>query len=67
MDPKTIEVLNLRTWDKMTYVGLSPIEAVIAAHAQSRGDWNTWNYKQYRYDIECGKGIVTCGDWCTKL
>jgi hypothetical protein len=43
----------------------TPREAVIAAYAQSLGDWNTWQYAE-RYS-ECvveGNHTVACGDFC---
>lgn len=67
MEPQVHEVVNLRTGEKKTYVGITPSEAVIAAHAQAKGDWNTWDYGQHKYPVEFCKKTVTCGDWTTKL
>jgi hypothetical protein len=38
-------VFNLRTYNEQVF-SLPPREAVIAAYAQSLGDWNTWEYEQ---------------------
>ncbi len=38
-------VLNLATCHEQTF-SCSPREAVIAAYAQSRGDFNTWDYEK---------------------
>lgn len=60
------KILNLRTGEWQAY-SCSPRSAVIAAHAQSRGDWNTWNYKD-RYDhmVESGQWHLFCGDFGTR-
>lgn len=42
----TCEVLNLATGDIRTFVGIQPSQAVIAAYAQSGGDYNTWDYEK---------------------
>lgn len=42
----------------------SPREAVIAAYAQSLGDWNTWDYaEKYGDQVMSGKITVSCGDF----
>ncbi len=56
-------VQNLATGVIIDY-SCSPEDAVIAAYAQERKDWNTWNYrKKYSNLIERGKVSVLCGDW----
>lgn len=57
-----VEVYGLLHMEVRHYVGISPREAVIAAYAQSIGDYNTWEYehryghlaKEYREIVECG-------------
>ena len=45
-----------------------PRSAVIAAYAQSRGDWNTWNYERaYSHLVREGEHSFICGDFaCAK-
>jgi len=44
------DVMNLNTEQVSTY-SLSPREAVIAAYAQARGDWNTWDYAKHYSEL----------------
>ena len=65
----TTEVFNLGNAgpDTLTYT-CSPREAVIAAHAQSQGDYNnTWDYHA-RYDHLVIEGHLSlcCGDFAAK-
>ena len=61
-----VTVTNLDTQGTRTYT-CSPREAVIAAHAQSRNDWNTWQYKERYSDLVKEAGShVTCGDWIAR-
>ena len=56
-------VLNLATQEKIIYT-CDPVSAVIAAYAQEKNDWNTWDYKmRYSHLLEYGKHTVLCGDW----
>lgn len=64
---KARKVINLATGEERVYVGLNASQAVIAAYAQSKGDYNTWDYGQHKYPVQFGKVSVTCGDWATKL
>ncbi len=51
-----------------TYSGISPRDAVIAAHAQSLGDFNTWEYEdRYGRLVRSGRETVGCGNFCAKL
>ena len=67
-----VKVLNLRTND-ISYFSCEPIDAVMAAHAQSKGDWNTWDYaKKYRSIVEIqhsqrggAHATIMCGDFAT--
>lgn len=58
-------VMNLATAEKQEYDNtLTPEQAVIAAYAQSLGDFNTWDYeKRYAHLVETGKHTVLCGDF----
>lgn len=54
-----IHVIGKERW----YTG-SPKEAVLAAHAQERGDYNTWDYaKRYQAEIVDGQHTIACGNW----
>ena len=56
-------VMNLSTQEKLIYT-CSPKQAVIAAYAQSKGDYNTWNYEiNYGHLLEEGKLTFLCGDF----
>ena len=58
-----VTVMNLITGDTQDYT-CTPREAVVAAFAQSKKDWNTWDYKK-RYDalvLESEK-TIGCGDF----
>ena len=45
-------VLNLSTGKEVIYT-CEPQKAVLAAYAQNRRDWNTWNYqKKYGHLLE---------------
>lgn len=58
-----IEVLNLTTGEKRTYSLRLPENAVVAAYAQERGDWNTCDYGKYDNLVQRGAATVSCGDW----
>ena len=59
----SIRVVNLSTRQELIYT-CSPEDAVIAAYAQERGDYNTWQYKErYGHLLEEGKHTFLCGDW----
>lgn len=62
-DEPSVTVLNLATGREQRFT-CSPREAVIAAHAQSLRDWNTWDYRE-KYDHLVREGGVTfsCGDF----
>lgn len=56
-------VMNLSTGKKQNYT-CTPKEAVIAAYAQSKNDFNTWQYKErYGYLLETGKLTFLVGDF----
>lgn len=59
-----VTVFNLSTGSESYYSGIPPRTAVIAAYAQSKGDWNTWDYeKRYGSLVEKGTHSVACGDF----
>jgi len=58
-----VTVMSLVTQQKQTYSCI-PIDAVIAAYAQSKKDWNTWDYrKNYAHLVEYGKETLLVGDF----
>lgn len=60
-------VMNLSTGQEVQFFSsTTPIQAVIAAHAQGRGDLATWDYlDRYGSLVRFGRRVVTCGDWTT--
>ena len=61
-----VTVFNLATYDEQTF-SCTHREAVMAAYAQSKGDWNTWDYEE-RYGklvrfSGTDKRTVSCGDF----
>jgi hypothetical protein len=63
MTGSTVEVFNLSDPGQRQVFTCSPEEAVIAAYAQSRGNFNTWTYGQYRSLLRYGRISVACGDF----
>ena len=56
-------VMNLSNGSKQEY-SCSPADAVVAAHAQSLGDWNTWDYAaKYAFMLETGLVSIICGNF----
>jgi hypothetical protein len=65
--PDAIDAFNLLTGQRNTYVGATTREAVIAAYAQERGDWNTWEYEEkYGKLVEQGGFYLFCGNWAVR-
>ena len=60
--PVFSKVRNVNKDGEFMTFSLPPEEAVIAAHAQSIGDNNTWNYAG-KYKAKKGKYGWTCGDF----
>lgn len=57
-------VYNLATQLELTY-SCDPADAVIAAHAKSVKDSNTWDYRRkYAHLLIHGKYTVSIGDFC---
>ncbi len=62
-----VTVVNLANLTEQVYT-CSPREAVIAAYAQSLGDYSTWNYEaRYGHLAVVGSSTVACGDFCALL
>lgn len=60
---KTTTVMNLATRAKQVYF-CEPRLAVLSAYAQSRKDWNTWQYvERYGSLLLEGKHCLACGDF----
>jgi hypothetical protein len=60
---KMCTVMNLETSKTQNYT-CTPKEAVIAAYAQSKNDYNTWDYEiKYNHLLEEGKYTYICGDF----
>lgn len=56
-------VFNLATQEHIEY-SCTPAEAVVAAYAQARKDWNTWQYQaRYGHLLTEGQYSVACGDF----
>jgi hypothetical protein len=61
MEPVT--VIQLHTDVRLTYQGISARQAIIAAYAQSRGDWNTWDYEKYAHLVRANANGYRLGDF----
>ncbi len=63
---KLTTVHDLSSCTEQAY-SCSPREAVVAAYAQSRGDWNTWDYEtKYAHLVRysgTNNRTVSCGDF----
>ena len=63
----TVTVLNLVTEDELTYVGLTPAQAVVAAYElYARKNGNTWTYDASNATQSKSGRTVICGDWCAR-
>ena len=59
----TTEVRNLYTGEMRVY-SCAPFQAVVSAYAQSKGDYNTWQYRERYWDnVDAGNVSFCCGDW----
>jgi hypothetical protein len=57
-------VMNLLNPSHKQNYSCTPREAVIAAYAQSKNDWNTWQYaERYGHLVDEGKYTLLCGDF----
>lgn len=55
-------VLDLSTGNWLSF-SCSPREAVIAAYAQSKGDFNTWDYTKYNSQVVESQLFVYCNQF----
>jgi hypothetical protein len=70
LDVSRVCALNLRTGHQETHVGLTPEQAVVAAHAREHGDFCAWGYHA-RYGSQVkrlvvgprNRAAVGIGDW----
>lgn len=60
---ETTETFNLATGECGPIYTLAPEKAVVVAHAQSLGDFNTWTYFDGRYEVIDNGLTVRCGDF----
>ncbi len=53
----TVDVFNLRTGKTISYLGITPMQAIINAAEADRGNHNTWDYEKsnIRPDLINGK------------
>ena len=56
-------VINLRTQEEVIYIGISPEDAVRAAYAQERCDFNSWNYGDRYGTAATTERVASMGDW----
>jgi len=64
-----VTVYKLGTDEEQVF-SCHPEDAVIAAYAQSQGDFNTWAYKvnrHYRSMLKFHGRTLVCGDFATVL
>ena len=66
MSTNPITVRNLANDAELTYAGITPRQAVIAAYAkETANNGNTWEYEQrYGHLVKAGKRTLSIGDWC---
>lgn len=63
-----IVATNMSTQQRRVYFCESPVDAVIAAFAQSRDDWNTGDYLvKYSTLVQVGQWFLFCGDWAVRV
>ena len=58
-------IYNLATRETRDY-SCDPVRAVVAAYAQERKDWNTWQYTRYWHLVDYTRYHYTIGDWCVR-
>lgn len=64
---RSVLVRNLRTGEEQTF-SCAPQEAVVAAFAQERGDFNTWEYRErYAGVVVFNQATVSAGEWSARL
>jgi hypothetical protein len=57
------KVMNLNTGDFLFYTR-TPVQSVILAHQQDRGNYNWWMREYWDIPVLVGKLTVSCGDFC---
>ena len=61
------ECTNLATGERKMYT-LMPAMAVVCAHEQEHGNFNTWEYDYSQVELTPSGKHWTCGDWtCTTV
>lgn len=59
----TTEVTDMRTGGTLTFVGVTPREALVAAHGHRERNGNTWTHKAlYDHMVEEGRHFLFLGD-----
>lgn len=61
-----VTVHHLGCDEEQTFVGITPEQAVVAAHEQSRGNWNTESYAALLPRVQKGKVSVSLGDFAAR-
>lgn len=59
------EVFNLSAGEFVAVYSCDPLSAVVSAHAQSIGDYNTWDYG--KYPVVVNDETVRCGDMTARI
>lgn len=59
-------VFSLRTGKEVGEYSLAPRQALIAAHEQARGNYNTWDYPEDSTGIETGRAYLFLGDFAVR-
>ena len=60
----SVDVMNLSTGDIVSFINLTPKEALIATfEQQERHNYKTWEYDFNKYVINEGKLTISLGDW----
>ena len=60
----SIMAFNLGTGQEKHYTGLTPVQAVVAAAEQEKGNFDFTKYDYSKAKWSPGGGTVACGDWC---
>ncbi len=62
---RPVTITHLASGRQQVYT-CDPRAAVIAAFAQERDDWSTWEYRhRYGHLVVEGRHTIGCGDWAT--
>lgn len=69
----SVLVVNLLTDEEQTYMGITPVQAVVAAYAHEHGCNNTWEYDRLadeyhrKHILGGGHKTVWCGNWAARI